>query len=225
MGLERILTRANGQSVDETWFNLLKKVFIGAFVPRNSSGIPTSLAGSLGTTDYRFKRLHVSSGGLFCGYLKYKYVYSGVSGLLEPGWMLCDGRIINETNYDLEHGAGAWEAHEIVSPVEGRYLPPSDGLHLRGVSMVGDIVSPTQSGVSPITTIGSATFEGEEHDHGDILTSSFANDRNLDRAAPVEDNPVAPKDHQHTLNLTLNSTTFDKNPVSIEMKLFMRIVS
>jgi hypothetical protein len=49
MGQQTLPDRANGQTIDENWFNLIKQILCGELVPRDSDGVATSLAGQLGT--------------------------------------------------------------------------------------------------------------------------------------------------------------------------------
>lgn len=48
MGISIIPTRANGNTIDETWYNVLKDALTVALVPRNASGVPTDQGGTLG---------------------------------------------------------------------------------------------------------------------------------------------------------------------------------
>ena len=52
MGLGTISSRTNGQTIDQTWFNLLRTVLSEDLVPRNGSGVVTASGGSLGSTAY-----------------------------------------------------------------------------------------------------------------------------------------------------------------------------
>jgi microcystin-dependent protein len=48
MGTGTLSARTNGQTIDETWFNVIRTAIYTDFVPRNSSGIVTASGGSLG---------------------------------------------------------------------------------------------------------------------------------------------------------------------------------
>lgn len=52
MGSGTLSVRANGQTIDETWFNQLRTAIHTDLLPRNSSGIVTDLAGSLGDSTH-----------------------------------------------------------------------------------------------------------------------------------------------------------------------------
>lgn len=54
MGLGTIPARTNGQTIADTWFNIIRTALGGDQVPRNSSGIVGHEAGSIGTTTYGF---------------------------------------------------------------------------------------------------------------------------------------------------------------------------
>lgn len=61
MSLDTIPTRADLQTIDRTWFNVLQAVLGVDFVPRNSSGAPTDIAGGLGTLAYAWGAAYVQS--------------------------------------------------------------------------------------------------------------------------------------------------------------------
>jgi hypothetical protein len=54
MGTDNIPARSGGQTITAQFFNLLRSVLGVDIVPRNSSGVTTDLAGSVGTSTYRF---------------------------------------------------------------------------------------------------------------------------------------------------------------------------
>lgn len=222
MGLINLPTRANGQNVDETWFNRLKSALVGAFVPRNAAGSPTDEGGSLGSSSYKWKKAHITSGHLFVGAMKMKYRYTSVSVPIDKGWMLADGRIINQVNYDAEHGAGAWVSHGVASsPVAGKYLPNCDGKYLRGVT---GLVNDTQNGASPIASVGNATAD-ISHTHGSgTLTSGFGSGATLktDRLNGI--NNISDMQHTHTATLTALSQTVNLTPSAVEINIYMRVV-
>lgn len=53
MGTDNIPARSGGQTITAQFFNLLRSVLGGDLVPRNASGVPTDLAGAIGTSTYR----------------------------------------------------------------------------------------------------------------------------------------------------------------------------
>jgi len=222
MGLINLPTRANGQNVDETWFNRLKSALVGIFVPRNANGSPEDEAGSLGTETYRWKKMHVASGDLFVGAVKFKYRYTSVTVPIDKGWMLMDGRIINQTNYDAEHGAGSWLSHGVASsPIAGKYLPDTNGRYFRGVT--GEEFE-TQDGSAPITTSGQASVD-ISHTHGSgTLTSGFGSGATLKTDKLNGVNNIVDMQHTHTASLTAHSQTITLGPKAIEMNAYMRVV-
>lgn len=222
MGLINIPTRANGQNVDETWFNRLKSALVGVFVPRNTSGTPETEAGSLGTSTYRFKKAYITAGDLFVGAIKFKYRYTSVTVPIDKGWMLMDGRIINEANYDAEHGAGSWAAHGVASsPIAGKYLPNTDGKYFRGVT---GAVNNTQAGTVAITTSGSASVD-PSHTHGSgTFTSGFATDANSVQVGTIIQETGNDARHTHDVTITALSTTVNTGPNAIEFNAYMRVV-
>jgi len=64
MGSDSIIARANGQTIDETWFNILRSVLGVDFLPRNSAGVITSSTGSLGSDTYRWLNAYFAAGGI-----------------------------------------------------------------------------------------------------------------------------------------------------------------
>lgn len=54
MGLDTIPTRADGNVTDQQWFNVIKSVLTGDFVPRGTSGAPLNAGGSLGSATYEW---------------------------------------------------------------------------------------------------------------------------------------------------------------------------
>lgn len=68
MGLGTIPARTNGQTIADTWFNILRTVLSGDVVPRNASGIVIDETASIGTTTYGwlygyFQQLKVRANG------------------------------------------------------------------------------------------------------------------------------------------------------------------
>lgn len=57
MSLDSIPTRANGAEIDNTWFNVLQAVLGADVVPRTAGGVPTDIAGNLGTLTYAWTSL------------------------------------------------------------------------------------------------------------------------------------------------------------------------
>lgn len=135
MGIGKLSTRSSKQVIKPEFFNTIKDALIGMIVPRNISGDATDKAGSLGSNDYRFDELHVdkinSPGANFIGMIVPYYTFNNLTTVGE-GWMKCDGRVINQTNYDLEHGAGSWAKHIGSTPLDGRYLPNMNNRMLIG---------------------------------------------------------------------------------------------
>ncbi len=72
----------------------------------------------------------------------------------------CTSRQINETNYDLEHGAGSWDIYIVSSPLEHLYLPNLTNRYMEGV------FNTTQTGTMPITAVGNSGHTvNSEHAH------------------------------------------------------------
>jgi len=120
-------------------------------VPRNSSGIPTSNAGTMGSSSLPWKHAHITTGYWSPGDIKCHHTYNGLLPMGQ-GWMRMDGDIINETNYDAEHGAGSWDLYVVSSLLDGRYLPAlsvvGNGKYIQAASTT------PQDGTAPFTDTG-----------------------------------------------------------------------
>lgn len=60
MGTNTLNTRTDLQTIVASWFNDIKTLLSVDFVPRNISGVPSDMAGSLGSTTCRWKEGHFS---------------------------------------------------------------------------------------------------------------------------------------------------------------------
>lgn len=78
------------------------------------------------------------------------------------GWMLCNGDVVNQTNYEAIHGSGSYAADGIAnSPVAGKHLPDFTDRYPRGVQ------STTHAGNVAIPTVGAIDNEVDvAHTHG-----------------------------------------------------------
>jgi hypothetical protein len=168
MGNQSLTTRANGDTIDETWYDIYRQVLSGDLYPRRSSdGAPTDLGANLGTASLRWKQLKVASGEYTAGAVKMRHSYNG---LVSPGhgWMLCDGRQINKTNYDAEWGAGSWDSKIIASPLEDKYLPNMVNKYLVGAASV------SQDGSVALTSVGNAGHLALSHNHKWVTSRQLA---------------------------------------------------
>jgi hypothetical protein len=85
------------------------------------------------------------------------------------GYMVCNGQLVNQTNYDAIHGSGAYVRDNVAaSPINGRYLPAMVNKY-----GVGALTTP-QDGTSAITSVGHplhlANFAA--HNHGYMAYNS-----------------------------------------------------
>ena len=128
-------------------------------VPRNSSGIASNEGGSLGTSTFEWKNANIVTGYWQTGDIKCHHTFNGLLPVAQ-GWMLMDGRIINETNYNTEHAAGNWVTYIGSSPIDGRFLPDMTSKYIIGVATT------TQDGTSAITSVGNTShLINIAHDH------------------------------------------------------------
>lgn len=120
----------------------------GTLLPIDST-VSSATTGTyeLGSSSYAWKKYNIACGDWKVGDIKAHHSYNGLEGPGQ-GWMLCDGRLINQTNYDAEHGAGSWASYIDSSTLTGYYLPDLVQRYQIGVSAT------TQSGASSITSIG-----------------------------------------------------------------------
>src|SRR4051812_26816518 len=51
--------KIDGQTIDASWFNTIRDALGGDLIPRNTSGIATDLAGSLGTSSQRWVNVYL----------------------------------------------------------------------------------------------------------------------------------------------------------------------
>lgn len=149
MGANTPATRANGTppNIDATWFNDLLDAIALGMVPRVlATGVPTNSAGNLGTASLSWTRLYAEAD-FSVGDLKLHHSYNGAA-IAGDGWMLCDGRQVNQSNYDAEHGAGTWNSYIGSSSLQDKFLPSFPGRYMAGVAVT------TQDGTLPINGIG-----------------------------------------------------------------------
>lgn len=232
MGQRRIKTRSNGQPIYPAWFNVIFDAIQGDIVPRNSVGKVESLSGSIGSSLFNWMRAYIAAGDFDCGDFKLHHSYNGAVGPGQ-GWMLCDGRVINEANYNTEHGAGSWDTYIVSSPLDGKYLPDLDAKYLVGASTT------TQSGASPITSVGNAGNVADlSHNHQiyDVQGNNLAGRSYASNNSFIDLSAVAKSGAAETITKASNisvpdmyttkhlTSTEDIRPPSIEVQIYMRII-
>jgi len=77
------------------------------------------------------------------------HTYNGAAPI-PSGWFPCNGNIINQTNYDAVHGAGAWAANIVTSPLNGKYSPNLVSKYTVGAA------STTADGSGAIPSVGNS---------------------------------------------------------------------
>lgn len=172
----------DGDTITADLFNQYFQAFRGNIVPRNSSGVPTDLAGTLGESAKRFLKAFIASGYWNCGDIKYHEDFGGTKPVGQ-GWMKADGRVVNQTNYDTEHGAGAWATYIVSSCLDGVTLPDFDNMYAVGEttsSQWGDAVgnSSHQINIAHTHTMPH-THSTPNHVHKIFEWTDFSNDAEI----------------------------------------------
>lgn len=231
MGSATLTTRANGTEVQDSWFDTILAALALNIVPRNSSNVATTIGASLGTLLLPWKRLHVRTGHWRAGDTKMHHSFNGLVAVGQ-GWMLMDGRIVNQTTYDAEHGAGSWTTYIGSSQFEGKYLPSQPGRYQVGATTDG------QDGVTPFTAQGAPGNVGQiQHGHRWYKSNAITDpDQNYDAAGAARAFAQgANKLNLQSLSVSANGTTVDMytdqqlsaisvQPESIETQMYMRII-
>lgn len=121
----------------------------GTLVPINSDTQTASdNTHDLGSTEHRWARAYINVGSWQQGDVKIHHSFNGVA-TAGAGWMLCDGRQINQTTYDAEHGSGSWASDVgTAGSLLNKYLPDLISRYAVGVSAT------SQDGTSAITSVG-----------------------------------------------------------------------
>jgi len=216
MGSETIATRDSQRVMRYSFINIFRDALIGALMPRQISGAVRDLSGRLGTPVYKFERLHVQLGYLGIGDVFAWIDYAGAVPLPQ-GWMLCNGQIINEANYNAQHNAGDWANFIGSSSIDGKYLPNMTGVYAAGKS------GALQSGSIPITTSGSHVRDFS-HNHGGVKTTSTSgNVGTVGGLIPLL--AVMPGNHSHSVTIVSDwSAAQDIKPDSVQAQFIMRII-
>lgn len=88
--------------------------------------------------------------GSLVGEVKLFHTFNGTLSV-PRGWMVLDGDVVNQTNYDSLHGAGAYSTDGVSSSaLLNKNLPNMASRYPRGATTT------TQDGSSAITTVGNA---------------------------------------------------------------------
>lgn len=222
MSTDTIPARSNGQTIDQTWYNIIRTVLSADQVPRNTSGVAADLGGSLGQSALRWLKAFIASGYLSPGDIKAHHTYNGATPIGE-GWFPCLGGIINQANYDAIFGSGHWATYVGSSPLDGKYAPNLTSRYLVGVSAT------TQSGSVAITAVGNSGNVSPGHHHlfidsngRDGLSAGFT-------ASPSDGSHyglAADTTAGHSIAVSANTANATDNiqPDSIEAIYYIRII-
>lgn len=100
-------------------------------------------------------------------------------------WMICNGDIVNQTNYDALHGSGAYVRDCVASsPINGKYLP-----NMVDKFPIGS-ANTSQNGSSAITSEGLTGHTlNTTHNHKwlNLKTLSSSNDQSYDSSGAAVD--------------------------------------
>lgn len=216
MGVENLPDRTPGQTIQFSWINRIREILVGVFAPRGLNGNPRANYSRLGTESYRWKNFHAKHGYLGVGDVYHFHHYAG-NIEIPQGWMIMDGTIVNEANYDAQHATGDWDEYIVSSPLSGVYLPDMDQVYIKGKS------GTLQAGTSPITLVG-ANSADMSHDHGSPRTSSTP----IEGASIVNDLALgwmAVNGHTHSVTIPTGLSTEENiRPSSTYVVSIMRII-
>lgn len=138
------------------------------------------------------------------------------------GWMICNGEIINETNYNALHGAGAFATDGITSSaILLKYLPNMASCYAVGADTT------TQDGATALTTTGNEDHQVDlahthsyaaAHSHGPEVTrlGSYPDPGDLNLQGDTDTATSA-------LNSSLSNDVVIR-PESIEFLYIMRVI-
>ncbi len=217
MSVETIPDRGSGQRMKLSWAENLRQVFIGTFAPRGVSGIPRANFGRLGSPTYPWKNAYIETGYLGVGDVFALYDYAG-NVTLPQGWMLCNGVIVNEANYDAQHTAGDWDEYIASSLLSGLYLPSMNDTYIIGKTAA------LQSGVVAITKTGANT-QSFAHNHGSPMGTTGAPADTYNNNGNVSGGGFYVANHSHSVTIpTALSAAQDVRPSSTRAKYIMRIL-
>lgn len=219
MGTNTLPTRRDPSVISGSWFNVFREALIAHLVPRNAAGSPEANAGNLGTETAPFHSMNVSSGDVWAGTLMHHYDYA--SSLSTPeGAMLCDGRVINKTNYDAEHGAGHWDLYVGTSPLTGKYLPDFTDTYAVGA------VGPSANGAAAIPKKGNVNHTVNlSHNHGGSVSTGPEDGffTSFEKVGPGNESIRA--GHTHTAPVAAAGAAAQVvKPATIPAKTYMRII-
>ena len=140
------------------------------------------------------------------------------------GWMLCNGNVVNEANYDAIHGAGAYDADSVAaSPLNNKTLPDMDNRYAVGVSAT------VKDGSIEITAVGNEDHQIDlSHTHTSnhrhtIGAGGNAEIINGEIWANSEDGIMRTEYVEETSNSSLSSAQSIK-PESHEFMFIIRVV-
>jgi hypothetical protein len=116
------------------------------------------------------------------GTIKMHHTFNGAAPL-GRGWMICNGNVINQTNYDAIHGSGRYVRDQVASgPLAGKTLPNMVNNYPVGVAAT------TQTGSGTITSVGNVGHVIDiSHNHQWYESNAPSTDQSFDSSG----NPIS----------------------------------
>jgi hypothetical protein len=152
MASDTISTRADGDIIDQTWFNVIQSALGVDLVPRNASGVATDQAGSVGTSTYRFLNGQFMNLLLFSNNTKKVTIKSPNSLAADYSWTL-PGSLPSAQSVLTVDASGVMER---ITPNEVALLMTSTGANfIRSTMTKGSGTSVTAGNVAIAASSGS----------------------------------------------------------------------
>lgn len=138
------------------------------------------------------------------------------------GWMVCNGNIVNETNYDSLHGVGTYTTDGISgSAILSKTLPNMNGKYAIGVEAT------TKDGAGAIASVGNTSNQADlshTHDTSHDHTVNSSDPRTgFGVGSPEWDIGLTTAETNVESSSGLSATT-DIQPESIQVLFIMRVI-
>lgn len=242
MGVNTLNDQSDGTSITVDDVNQYKSAISGDFYPRNESGAIEDVSGSLGNDSFNWLEALIEVGYWDAGDIKAHHSYNGAAEIGQ-GWYPCDGSVINETNYDNIHGAGAWAKYIISSWFDSKSAPDMASKYLVGAADTANDGSATAGNTSSIVDFTHGhTLTGHTHKWQDSFNGSTNSALFVSNASPAKGTYNADGTTQgissgtnlgsreywtslvYPTTTTALTTPIEVRPVSVEVIYYIRII-